>query len=81
MWGVPQVSVLGPLLYIIFANDLNNLIKRVDTVTYADDIALCINGGSPSELTATLNAELQLVYLAFSLSHVIYTIVIGVKVN
>ena len=59
--GVPQGSVLGPLLYIIFANDLNNLISKVDTVTYADDIALCINGDSPSSLATIMNSELQLI--------------------
>ena len=41
--GVPQGSILGPLFFLIFFNDLPNLIKSsVDT--YADDTTLTATG-------------------------------------
>ena len=38
--GVPLGSVLGPLFYIIYANDIAKLIKHCGTALYADDTVL-----------------------------------------
>ena len=38
--GVPQGSVLGPLLFLLYVNDLNTVIQHSTIKPFADDVLL-----------------------------------------
>ena len=57
--GVPQGSVLGPLLFLIYINDLHFAIKTCTTRHFAEDTNLLIKNKSLKQLKKYLNLDLR----------------------
>ena len=51
--GVPQGSVLGPLLFLIYVNDLSSVSEILNPITFADDTNLFLTGSNIHEMSET----------------------------
>ena len=56
---VPQGSILGPLMFIILFNDLNDCLRFCDIYQYADDTVILFAASNVDEIEFAINDDLK----------------------
>ena len=57
--GVPQGSVLGPLLFLIYINDISSSLKTSKAINFADDSTIYHSGSNIKTLYQHMNVDLN----------------------
>ena len=66
--GVPQGSILGPLLFTIYVNDLKNAVNSCQILSYADDTTLYYSSNHASNIQIAINNDVKELERWFSIN-------------
>jgi hypothetical protein len=59
-YGIPQGTVIGPLMFIIYVNCMFNLPLRSEIVAYADDTVLVVDGDTWEDAVSSANTDMSI---------------------
>ena len=57
--GVPQGSIIGPVLFLLYINDIHRVSEKLSFVMFADDTNIFIKGCDLNNIISILNSELK----------------------
>ena len=63
--GVPQGSILGPVLFLLYFNDFSKTLFKPEVLMFADDTVVFYTGKSAEEIESMLNSELEDIFRYF----------------
>ena len=72
--GVPQGSILGPLLFLIYINDIHYTSDKLNYILFADDTSVYLTGNNTNSLISSMNNQLKHIDTWMKRNHLILNV-------